>query len=86
MIKPKYYILCLLGIVMIGGTLSACTDHEAEWLAYKSEHSCTITSRTAGHTSYTSVITNNGVQMIPFNEYGVSTYKCDNGTVSRREQ
>lgn len=76
----------LTSAVLAALLLSACTDHEAEWLAYKAEHSCTITSRTAGHTSYTSVITNNGVQMIPFNEYGVSTYKCDNGTVSRREQ
>lgn len=65
--------------------LSGCTDREAEWQAYSTQHACKIVGRTPGRSSMTTMITNNGVQVIPYNESGISTYQCDNGTMSRRE-
>lgn len=76
---------CLIIIAMVMLAAAGCADHEAEWQAYSAEHSCKIIDRKPGQSSMTTIITNNGVQMLPYNERGISIYKCDNGTISRRE-
>lgn len=72
-------------VVIFSICLSGCTDREAEWQTYSTQHACKIVGRTPGRSSMTTMITNNGVQVIPYNESGISTYQCDNGTMSRRE-
>lgn len=73
-------------VVLFVMCLTGCTDHEAEWYAFRTEHKCSVIDRTPGRTSYTTMVTGKGVQMLPVSEYGITTYRCDTGVVSRREQ